>query len=142
VLPRHTRTRGVTAVTHDNVHELANQLDIIQKVAAEELEDLRTLARGIYPRHLHQQGPASALWSLARSSLVTIQVNDEGADACRRQSKQRCTSALVRRFQNTAKSAPSLSTSGRPERHRPRDAGTPKRSHRVHSQRRRRRDVS
>jgi hypothetical protein len=105
VLPRHTRTRGVTAVAHDNVHELANQLDIIQEVAAEELEDLRTLVHGIYPRHLHQHGPASALWSLARSSLVTIQVNDEGADACRRQSKQRCTSALVRRFQNTAKPA-------------------------------------
>jgi signal transduction histidine kinase len=58
--------------------DLAKQLDATQEDALGALEELRALARGIYPGVLHELGPGAALRSLARSSPVPIEVTDEG----------------------------------------------------------------
>ena len=58
--------------------DLAKQLDAIEADAVGALDELRALARGIYPEILHEFGPAAALSSLVRSSPVPIEVTDEG----------------------------------------------------------------
>ncbi len=58
--------------------DLTKQLDAIEADAVGALEELRALARGIYPEILHEFGPAAALSSLVRSSPVPIEVIDEG----------------------------------------------------------------
>jgi signal transduction histidine kinase len=58
--------------------DLASELDAIQEAAEEALDELRTLARGIYPSSLRDHGPAAALRALAQRSAVPIRVIDEG----------------------------------------------------------------
>ena len=58
--------------------DLANQLDATRKDAEAAVEELRALARGIYPVVLKELGLAAALRSLARSSPVPIGVTDDG----------------------------------------------------------------
>ena len=58
--------------------DLAKQLDAIQEDAVAALDELRDLARGIYPAVLQELGLATALRSLACSSSVPIVVTDEG----------------------------------------------------------------
>ena len=58
--------------------DAAKQLDAIGDDAVGALEELRSLAHGIYPGLLHELGPAAALSSLARSCSVPITVTDEG----------------------------------------------------------------
>lgn len=57
---------------------LTKQLDATQKNAEAAIEELRSLARGIYPAALQERGPAAALRSLAHSSSVPIKVTDAG----------------------------------------------------------------
>ncbi|HEY2436460.1 MAG TPA: ATP-binding protein [Solirubrobacteraceae bacterium] len=58
--------------------DLASELDAIQEAAEAALDELRTLARGIYPSTLQDHGPAAALRALAQRSAVPIRVIDEG----------------------------------------------------------------
>lgn len=58
--------------------DLASELDAIQEAAEAALDELRTLARGIYPSTLRDLGPAAALRTLAQRSPVPIRVIDEG----------------------------------------------------------------
>ena len=58
--------------------DLASELDAIQEAAEAALDELRTLARGIYPSSLRDHGPAAALRALAQRSAVPIRVIDEG----------------------------------------------------------------
>jgi signal transduction histidine kinase len=58
--------------------DLARQLDAIQREAVTALDELRSLARGIYPPTLQQGGPAVALSSFARSASIPVQVVDRG----------------------------------------------------------------
>lgn len=58
--------------------ELASELDALQEAAEAALDELRTLARGIYPSTLRDLGPAAALRTLALRSPVPIRVLDEG----------------------------------------------------------------
>lgn len=58
--------------------ELASELDALQEAAEAALDELRTLARGIYPSTLRDHGPAAALRTLALRSAVPIRVIDEG----------------------------------------------------------------
>lgn len=58
--------------------DLARELDAIQEAAEEALDELRTLARGIYPATLRDLGPAAALRALAQRSAVPIRIIDEG----------------------------------------------------------------
>jgi signal transduction histidine kinase len=58
--------------------DLANQLDATKKDAEAAVEELRALARGIYPVVLQELGLAAALRSLGRSFPVPISVTDDG----------------------------------------------------------------
>ena len=58
--------------------DLASELDALQEAAEAALDELRTLARGIYPSTLRDLGPAAALRTLALGSPVPIRVLDEG----------------------------------------------------------------
>jgi len=58
--------------------DLASELDALQETAEAALDELRTLARGIYPSTLRDLGPAAALRALAQRSPVPIRVVDEG----------------------------------------------------------------
>ncbi len=62
--------------------DLAEQLQDVQADAAAAVEDLRTLARGIYPRVLRERGVADALRSLAMTAPIPIQVTDVGLGRC------------------------------------------------------------
>jgi signal transduction histidine kinase len=57
---------------------LSKALDATRKDADAAIEELRALARGIYPGVLRKLGPAAALRDLASSSAVPIEVNDHG----------------------------------------------------------------
>jgi signal transduction histidine kinase len=58
--------------------DLATELDAVQKAAEAALDELRTLARGIYPAMLRDLGPAAALRALAERSPMPIRVTDDG----------------------------------------------------------------
>jgi signal transduction histidine kinase len=58
--------------------DLASELDALQDAAEAALDELRTLARGLYPSTLRDHGPAAALRTLAMRSPVPIRVVDEG----------------------------------------------------------------
>ena len=58
--------------------DLASELDALQEAAEAALDELRTLARGIYPSTLRDLGPAAALRTLVLRSPVPIRVLDEG----------------------------------------------------------------
>ena len=58
--------------------DLASQLEAIQEAADAALDELRALARGIYPAMLREFGPAAALRALAHHSVLPVQVIDDG----------------------------------------------------------------
>jgi len=58
--------------------DLASELDALQEAAEAALDELRTLARGIYPSTLRDLGPAAALRTLVLRSPVPVRVLDEG----------------------------------------------------------------
>lgn len=58
--------------------DLATQLEAIQQAAYAALDELRALARGIYPAMLREFGPGVALRALAHHSVVPVQVVDDG----------------------------------------------------------------
>jgi signal transduction histidine kinase len=62
--------------------DLVEQLQDVQADAAAAVEDLRTLARGIYPSVLRERGVADALRSLAMTAPIPIEVNDDGLGRC------------------------------------------------------------
>ena len=62
--------------------ELAEQLQAIGVDAQAAVEELRTLAHGIYPTVLREQGAAKALRSLATTAPIPVRVNDEGIGRC------------------------------------------------------------
>jgi signal transduction histidine kinase len=59
--------------------DLASELDAIQEAAQSALDELRMLARGLYPAMLRELGPAAALRALAQRSPMPIRVIDEGS---------------------------------------------------------------
>ena len=61
---------------------LAAQLEEIGVEAQAAVEELHTLARGIYPPLLRDRGLADALRSLAKSSPIATSVADEGIGRC------------------------------------------------------------
>jgi signal transduction histidine kinase len=58
--------------------DLASELDALQEAAEAALDELRTLARGIYPSTLRDLGPAAALRTLTLRSPMPIRVLDNG----------------------------------------------------------------
>lgn len=61
---------------------IAAQLEAIGAEAAEAVEELRTLAHGIYPPVLRSGGLVRALRSLAMRAPIAISVSDEGIGRC------------------------------------------------------------
>jgi signal transduction histidine kinase len=62
--------------------DLDERLEAIRVDAEDAVEDLRTLAHGIYPPLLRDRGVADALRSVAMRAPVPIQVTDEGIGRC------------------------------------------------------------
>jgi signal transduction histidine kinase len=62
-----------------NPDEMGRILEQLQTETTETLEDLRDLARGIYPPLLADKGLVAALESQTRRSVVPIQLNPDGA---------------------------------------------------------------
>lgn len=62
--------------------DLDERLEALRVDAEEAVEDLRTLAHGIYPPLLRERGPADALRSLAMRAPVPIEVTDKGIGRC------------------------------------------------------------
>ena len=62
--------------------QVVAQLKTIAAVAEEAVEELRTLAHGIYPAVLRSAGVVIALRSFAKTSPVAISVADEGIGRC------------------------------------------------------------
>ena len=58
------------------------QLETIAAEAAEAVDELRTLAHGIYPPVLRSGGLVKALRSLAMRAPIAISVTDEGIGRC------------------------------------------------------------
>jgi signal transduction histidine kinase len=61
---------------------LASQLDSIGAEAAKAVDELRALARGIYPALLRRNGLGDALRSVAREAPIPVDVADEGVGRC------------------------------------------------------------
>ena len=62
--------------------DLVDQLEAIEVDAEEAVQELRTLAHGIYPTVLRERGLADALRSVAMTAPISIQVADEGIGRC------------------------------------------------------------
>jgi signal transduction histidine kinase len=73
-------------IAHDQVEDqaLAGQLDAIGDAADEAVEELRTLAHGIYPHVLRDLGLVDALEAFARNVPIPIDVTDRGIGRCSR----------------------------------------------------------
>ena len=76
------RLRMLEESTEDE--RIAGQLEAIGNDAEEAVEELRSLAHGIYPSVLRDYGLAYALRSLAISAPIAISVTDEGIGRCSR----------------------------------------------------------
>ena len=61
---------------------LVDQLQEVQEDAAAAVEELRTLAHGIYPSVLRERGVVDALRSLALTAPIPIQVTNSGLERC------------------------------------------------------------
>ena len=62
--------------------DLADQLEAVQTDAAEAVEELRTLAHGIYPTVLRERGLSDALRSVAMTAPIPIYVTGDGVGRC------------------------------------------------------------
>jgi signal transduction histidine kinase len=62
--------------------DLAKELDSISVEAQEAVDELRTLARGIYPPALRDRGLADALRSIAMRATIPIRVASDGVGRC------------------------------------------------------------
>jgi signal transduction histidine kinase len=77
----------------------------LQQDATEALEELRDLARGIYPPLLADQGLVAALQSQARKSIVPVTVRGEGIGRYAREAEAAVYFSCLEALQNVAKYA-------------------------------------
>ena len=76
---------------------VGGMLDELKTDAADALENLRDLARGIYPQVLADHGLPAALEAQAPKSSVPITVRTDGSNATPARSRRPCTSPASRR---------------------------------------------
>ena len=85
--------------------ELAAQLDAIGDEAAESVEELRALARGIYPPVLQQFGLVGALRAFAMTAQIPIEIVDDGIGRCARTVEAAIYFCAMEAIQNATKHA-------------------------------------
>ena len=76
----HVKLGLAQAATRDP--DLASQLEAISQEATRAIDELRALARGIYPAVLRDRGVADALRAAAREAPLPVHVVDEGIGRC------------------------------------------------------------
>jgi signal transduction histidine kinase len=87
-------------------HERANQmLEMLQADAQGALENLRDLARGIYPPLLADQGLAVALTAQARKAPLPVEVETDGLDRYAQETEAAVYFCCLEAIQNVAKYA-------------------------------------
>ena len=92
------KARLAAGLTERDPAKVGEMLAQIEAETHDALEDLRDLARGIYPPLLADKGLEAALVAQARKSPVPVDVRRRAASsACRRRSRRRSTSPRSRR---------------------------------------------
>jgi signal transduction histidine kinase len=88
-----------------DAHALASELDEIVDDANAAVEDLRSLAHGIYPTVLLERGLADGVRSLARTLPIEVDVVDRGIERCSPPIEGTVYFCLLEAIQNTMKHA-------------------------------------
>jgi len=89
----------------------ATMLDEIQRDVTDALENLRDLARGIYPPLLVDQGLAAAITAQARKSSLPVRVDADGAERFAPEVEATVYFCILEALQNVAKYAGATQTS-------------------------------
>lgn len=85
--------------------DLARQLEAIGADAAKAVDELRSLARGIYPAVLRHNGLGDALRSVAREAPIPVDVIDGGIGRCAEPVENAIYFCALEALQNTIKHA-------------------------------------
>jgi signal transduction histidine kinase len=85
--------------------DLARQLQAIGADAAKAVDELRSLARGIYPAVLRHNGLGDALRSVAREAPISVEVIDGGIGRCAEAVENAIYFCALEALQNTIKHA-------------------------------------
>ena len=85
--------------------DLARQLQAIGADAAKAVDELRSLARGIYPAVLRHNGLGDALRSVAREAPIPVEVIDGGIGRCAESVENAIYFCALEALQNTIKHA-------------------------------------
>jgi signal transduction histidine kinase len=82
---------------------LVRELDEVAADAAAAVEDLRVLARGLYPTVLRERGLPDALRSFARSVAIPVRIVDRGIGRCDASVEEAVYFCTLEAIQNTTK---------------------------------------
>jgi signal transduction histidine kinase len=95
--------RLVSRLVEDQVPDAARLLESLQRQASDALEDLRDLARGIFPPLLADQGLAAALAAQARKASIPVTVDAEGVGRYPQEAEAAVYFCCLEALQNSAK---------------------------------------
>jgi signal transduction histidine kinase len=97
---------GLARTVNEQDHERANQmLEVLQSDAQGALENLRDLARGIYPPLLADQGLAAALTAQARKAPLPVEVETDALGRYAQEAEAAVYFCCLEAMQNVAKYA-------------------------------------
>jgi signal transduction histidine kinase len=82
---------------------LAHELEDVAEEATAAVEDLRTLARGLYPTALRERGLADGLRSIARGVAIPVKIVDRGVGRCNESVEEAVYFCALEAIQNTMK---------------------------------------
>jgi signal transduction histidine kinase len=99
------KTRLARSLTDRDPSKVVDMLTQIEGETQEALEDLRDLARGIYPPLLADKGLAAALEAQARKSPIAVTVETHGVDRLPQEIEAAVYFSALEALQNTAKYA-------------------------------------
>jgi signal transduction histidine kinase len=105
------KARLAGSLASKDAERTATMLDEIQRDLTEALENLRDLARGIYPPLLADQGLAAAITAQARKSSLPMRVDADGAGRFAPEIEATVYFCVLEALQNVAKYAEATQTS-------------------------------